>query len=98
MTERRFVLVDFRYTSDIVGHVRLCEAGNTYEMPRTLAHAAAKRELVAVSRPVNWGTAEHPETARGGDRTGTGGGRSGAEGSATLCIWNRRAGEQVASH
>jgi hypothetical protein len=54
MTERRFVLVDFRYTSDVVGHIRLYEAGNTYDMPRVLAHAAAKRDLVAVRRPVDW--------------------------------------------
>ena len=54
MTERRFVLVDFRYTSDVVGHIRLYEAGNTYDMPRALAHAAAKRELIAVGQPVDW--------------------------------------------
>jgi hypothetical protein len=54
MTERRFVLVDFRYTSDVVGHIRLYEAGNTYDMPRAIAHAAAKRELVAVQQPADW--------------------------------------------
>jgi hypothetical protein len=54
MTERRFVLVDFRYTSDVVGHIRLYQAGNTYDMPRALAHAAAKRELVAVQQPADW--------------------------------------------
>ena len=54
MTERRFVLVDFRYTSDPLGHVRFYEAGNTYNMSRALAHAAVKRELVAVERPVGW--------------------------------------------
>ena len=54
MTERRFVLVDFRYTSDPLGHVRFYEAGNTYDMPRALAHAAVKRELVAVEWPVGW--------------------------------------------
>ena len=54
MTERRFVLVDFRYTNDVVGHVRLYEAGCTYPMRRGLAHAAAKRELVATERPVDW--------------------------------------------
>jgi hypothetical protein len=42
-----FVLVDFRY-------IRLYEAGNTYDMPRALAHAAAKRELIALQRPVDW--------------------------------------------
>ena len=40
MTVRRFVLVDFRYTNDVVGHIRLYEAGNTYDLPRALAHAA----------------------------------------------------------
>ena len=59
MIERRFVLVDFRYTNDVVGHVRLYEAGNTYDMPRALAHAAAKRELV--QRPVEW---EQPSILR----------------------------------
>jgi len=54
MTERRFVLVDFRYTSDPLGHVRFYEAGNSYDMPRALAHAAAKRELVAVEQPAGW--------------------------------------------
>jgi len=54
MTQRRFVLADFRYTSDVVGHIRLYEAGNTYDMPRALAHAAAKRELVAIERPIGW--------------------------------------------
>ena len=48
------MLVDFRYTSDPLGHVRFYEAGNTYDMPRALAHAAAKRELVAVAQPAGW--------------------------------------------
>jgi hypothetical protein len=54
MTTRRFVLVDFRYASDVMGHIRFYEAGNTYDMPRALAHAAAKRELVAAERPIDW--------------------------------------------
>jgi hypothetical protein len=54
MTECRFVLVDFKYTSDAVGRIRFYEAGRTYAMPRALAHAAAKRELVAVQQPVDW--------------------------------------------
>jgi hypothetical protein len=54
MTEHRFVLVDFRYTNDAVGDVRLYEAGCTYAMRQGLAHAAAKRELVATERPVDW--------------------------------------------
>jgi hypothetical protein len=36
-------------------------------MPRVLAHAAAKRELVAVERPIDWGPPQHPATARGVD-------------------------------
>ena len=39
----------------MAGHIRLYEAGNTYDMPRALAHAAAKRGLVAASQPVDWG-------------------------------------------
>jgi hypothetical protein len=54
MTERMFVLVDFGYTSDVVGHTRLYEAGKTYDMPRALAHAAAMRELVALEQPADW--------------------------------------------
>jgi hypothetical protein len=54
MTERRFVLIDFRYTSDALGHIRLYEAGVTYDMRRALARAATKRELVAKGQPVNW--------------------------------------------
>ena len=54
MTEPWFVLVDFRYASDVVGHIRLYEAGNMYEMSRALAHAAAKRELIALEQPADW--------------------------------------------
>ena len=54
MTERRFVLADFRYTRDPLGHVRFYEAGNSYDMARALAHAAVKRELVAIERPASW--------------------------------------------
>ena len=50
MTVSRFVLV----ASDAVGHIRLYEAGNVCDMPWALAHAAAKHELVAVERPVDW--------------------------------------------
>jgi hypothetical protein len=67
MTVSRFVLVDFSYISDPLGHIRLYEAGNRYDMTRALAHAAAKRDLIAVQRPGRLGTAEHPETARGAD-------------------------------
>jgi hypothetical protein len=61
MTVSRFVLVDFRYMSDPLGHLRLYEAGNIYDMPPALAHAAAKRDLVAAQRPVDW---EPPSTLR----------------------------------
>jgi hypothetical protein len=37
-----------------LGHIRLYEAGNTYDMPRALAHAAAKRNLVALEQPMDW--------------------------------------------
>ena len=40
--------------SDPPGPVRFYEAGNTYDMPRAIAHAAAKRELVAVEQPAGW--------------------------------------------
>jgi hypothetical protein len=54
MTERRFVLFGFRYRSRVLGHVRSYEAGCTYAMPQALVHAAAKRELVAMQRPIDW--------------------------------------------
>jgi hypothetical protein len=88
MTQRRFVLVDFRYTSEVVGHIRLYEAGNTYDMPRALAHAAAKRELIAVQRARQLGTPKHPEATRGAHRSGIRGSRGRAEGPATPCIRN----------
>jgi hypothetical protein len=53
MRERRFVLADFTHMSGI-RRLRLYEAGRTYAMPRAVAHAAAKRELVAKQRPSNW--------------------------------------------
>jgi hypothetical protein len=50
--ERRFVLADFTYTTD--EGCLLYEAGRTYPMPSAVAHAAAKRELVAKQRPSDW--------------------------------------------
>jgi hypothetical protein len=50
MSERRFVLADFTYM-DRAGLLRLYEAGRTYRLPRAIAHAATKRELVAKERP-----------------------------------------------
>jgi hypothetical protein len=53
MTERRFVLVDFTHMSR-EGCLRLYEAGRTYTLPRAIAHAASKRDLVAAQRPAHW--------------------------------------------
>ena len=54
MTERRFVLIDFRCATEVVGHIRFYEAGTTYDTPQALAHAAAKRNLVALEQPLGW--------------------------------------------
>ena len=48
MPVRRFVL------SDVVGHIRFYEVGQTYDMCRAVAHAAAKRGMVALEQPVDW--------------------------------------------
>jgi hypothetical protein len=53
MSERRFALVDFTHMSR-AGNLRLYEAGHTYTLPRAVAHAATKRELVAKQRPPHW--------------------------------------------
>ena len=53
MSERRFVLVDFTHMSR-AGCLRLYEAGRTYALPRAVAHAATKRDLVAKQRPPRW--------------------------------------------
>jgi hypothetical protein len=53
MSERRFVLVDFTHMNR-AGCLRLYEAGRTYALPRAIAHAATKRELVAKQRPPGW--------------------------------------------
>jgi hypothetical protein len=53
MSERRFVLVDFTHMNR-AGCLRLYEAGHTYALPRAIAHAGAKRELVAKHRPPGW--------------------------------------------
>jgi hypothetical protein len=37
-----------------MGHVRVYEAGLTYDMRQALAHAAAKREFVTKRRPADW--------------------------------------------
>jgi hypothetical protein len=53
MLERRFVLVDFTHMNK-VGCLRLYEAGKAYTLPRAIAHAAAKRGLIARARPPHW--------------------------------------------
>jgi hypothetical protein len=53
MSERRFALVDFTYTCK-TGRLRLYEAGRTHLLPRAVAHAATKRDLVARQRPPHW--------------------------------------------
>jgi hypothetical protein len=53
MAERRFVLVDFTHMSR-AGCPRLYEPGRAYALPRVIAYAATKRDLVAVERPVHW--------------------------------------------
>ena len=53
MSERRFALVDFTHMSR-EGCLRLYEAGHNYALPRAVAHAATKRELVAKQRPSHW--------------------------------------------
>jgi hypothetical protein len=54
MTQRRFVLVDFRYTSDVMGTFALMRPATPTTMPRALAHAAANRNLIAIQRPADW--------------------------------------------
>ncbi len=53
MSERRFVLVDFTHMSR-AGCLRLYDAGRAYVLPRAVAHAATKRNLVAKDRPPRW--------------------------------------------
>ena len=53
MSERKFVLVDFTHMSR-AGCLRLYEAGHVYVLPRAVAHAATKREVVAKRRPSHW--------------------------------------------
>jgi hypothetical protein len=49
MSERRFVLVNFTHMNS-GGSLNLYKAGETYTMPRAVAHAAAKRGLLAKLR------------------------------------------------
>jgi hypothetical protein len=53
LSERRFLLVDFTHMSS-TRCLSAYEAGETYTMSGAVAHAAAKRGLVAKQRPANW--------------------------------------------
>ena len=53
MSERRFVLVNFTHMNS-GGSLNLYKAGETYTMPRAVAHAAAKRGLLAKRQPSDW--------------------------------------------
>jgi hypothetical protein len=53
MSERRFVLADLTHMST-TECLRIYEAGNMYTMPRAVAHASAKHELVARERAADW--------------------------------------------
>ena len=84
MSERRFVLVDFTHMSG-VGCLRLYEAGRAYVLPRAIAHAATKRELVAKQRPSGWMLLSMFQLPEVLDRSRGGRGGSGIEGSAAPC-------------
>ncbi len=51
--EHRFVLTDFTAPA-VTGKPKLYEAGLSYPMSPALAHAAAKRDLVAHHKPAHW--------------------------------------------
>ncbi len=51
--EHRFVLIGFTCPGPN-GKPRLYEAGRSYPMPQPVAHAAAKHDLVAKSKPPHW--------------------------------------------
>ena len=51
--EHRFILADFTAPGPS-GRPRLYEAGKHYPMPPVVAHAAAKHDLVAKTKPMHW--------------------------------------------
>ena len=51
--EHRFVLADFSWL-DPDGRLHAYEAGRHYPMPAAVAHAAARRELVAKGKSAHW--------------------------------------------
>ena len=50
--EHRFVLADF--TCPVGRGLRLYEAGRSYPLSPAVAHAAAKRDLIARHKPSHW--------------------------------------------
>ena len=52
-SEHRFVLADFTWLGRD-GRLHTCDAGKHYPMPAAVAHAAAKRDLVARAKPARW--------------------------------------------
>ena len=67
MVERRFALVDFTHMNR-AGCLRLYEAGHTYVLPRAIAHAATKRELVAKQPATGLGSTEYVSASKGANR------------------------------
>ena len=67
MSERRFVLADFTYM-DREGVLRLYEAGRTYRLPRAIAYAATKRELVTKRAASGLDAAEYVSASKGANR------------------------------
>ena len=53
VAEHRFVLVDFNWLGRD-DRLHAYEAGKHYPMPAAVAHAAAKRGLVAKGKPSRW--------------------------------------------
>ena len=54
---------------DRAGVLRLYEAGRTYHrLPRAIAHAATKRELVAKQRPAEWEPPNMVSASKGANR------------------------------
>ena len=53
MSERRFALIDFTLVTR-EGSLQLYEAGRSYSLPRAVAHAAGKRDLVAAEQSASW--------------------------------------------
>ena len=67
MTERRFVLVDFTHMNR-VGCLRLYEVGQTYALPRAIAHAATKLRTRRQTAATGLGAAEYVSASKGANR------------------------------